>query len=241
MKKINEIFNIFKVGLLMLLVLMYSSIPIFIFRIDFNSLSPIMQIVYYLVCDITFMLIIFLMYRKTFINDVKEYFKDFKNNFEVSFKYWFAGFVVMVISNLLITIFFTGANAGNEENVRSMISDAPIYMLFAVGIYAPFVEEMVFRKAFREIFKSKYVYIIMSGVVFGSLHVISSISSPSDLLYLIPYSALGIAFASLYYKTDNIFSSMIMHSIHNTAAALIYILGSGILWKSFLRLHLLYY
>lgn len=233
MKKINEIFNIFKVGLLMLLVLMYSSIPIFIFRIDFNSLSPIMQIVYYLVCDITFMLIILLMYRKTFINDVKEYFKDFKNNFEVSFKYWFAGFVVMVISNLLITIFFTGANAGNEENVRSMISDAPIYMLFAVGIYAPFVEEMIFRKGFREIFKSKYVYIIMSGVVFGSLHVISSISSPSDLLYLIPYSALGIAFASLYYKTDNIFSSMIMHSIHNTAAALIYILGSGILWKSF--------
>lgn len=233
MKKINEIFNIFKVGLLMLLVLMYSSIPIFIFRIDFNSLSPIMQIVYYLVCDITFMLIIFLMYHKTFFHDVKEYFKDFKNNFEVSFKYWFAGFAVMVISNLLIAIFFTGANAGNEENVRSMISDAPIYMLFAVGIYAPFVEEMVFRKAFREIFKSKYVYIIMSGMVFGSLHVISSISSPSDLLYLIPYSALGIAFASLYYKTDNIFSSMIMHSIHNTAAALIYILGSGILWKSF--------
>lgn len=229
MKKINEIFNIFKVGLLMVLVLMYSSIPIFIFKIDFNSLSSTMQILYYLVCDITFMLIIFLIYHKTFIHDVKEYFKDFKNNFEISFKYWFAGFVIMVISNLLITIFFSGASAGNEENVRSMISNAPIYMLFAVGIYAPFVEELVFRKGFREIFNSKYVYIIMSGVVFGSLHVLSSISSPIDLLYLIPYSSLGIAFASLYYKTDNIFSSMIMHSIHNTMAALIYILGSGIL------------
>ena len=229
MKKNNEVFNIFKVGLLMVLVLMYSSIPILIFRIDFYSLSPIMQIIYYLVCDLVFMLIIFLIYRKTFIHDLNEYFKNFKNNFEVSFKYWFVGFIIMAASNLLIAIFFTGANAGNEENVRSMISDAPIYMLFAVSIYAPFVEEMVFRKGFREIFKSKYVYIIMSGFVFGSLHVLSSITSLYDLLYLIPYSALGIAFASLYYKTNNICSSMIMHSIHNTAAALIYILGSGIL------------
>lgn len=229
MKRINEIFNIFKICLLLVLVLMFSSIPIFIFKIDFNSLSLIMQIAYYFICDLLFLLIIFFLYRKTFINDIKAYFNDFKNNFEVSFKYWFAGFLLMVISNLVISIFFKDANAGNEESVRSMISDAPIYMLFAVSIYAPFVEEMVFRKGFREIFKSKYIYIIMSGFVFGSLHVLSSVSNPYDLLYLVPYSALGISFAALYYKTDNIVSSMIMHSIHNTMAALVYILGSGIL------------
>lgn len=229
MKKSKEIFNIFKICLLILLVLFYSSIPIYLFKIDFNNLSLTMQVIYYLICDITFMMIIFLIYHNTFIKDFKKYFKDFKNNFEISFKYWFAGFIIMIVSNLIIAIFFKGANANNEKCVRDMINTVPMYMLFAVSIYAPFVEELVFRKGFREIFNSKYVYIIMSGVVFGSLHVLSSITAPIDLLYLIPYSALGISFASLYYKTNNIMSSMIMHSLHNTMAALIYIFGSGIL------------
>lgn len=229
MKKSKEIFNIFKICLLILLVLFYSSIPIYLFKIDFNNLNLTTQVIYYLICDITFIMIIFLIYHNAFIKDFKEYFKDFKNNFETSFKYWFAGFIIMVVSNLIIAIFFKGANATNEEGVRDMINTVPMYMLFAVSIYAPFVEELVFRKGFREIFNSKYVYIIMSGVVFGSLHVLSSITAPIDLLYLIPYSALGISFASLYYKTNNIMSSMIMHSLHNTMAALIYIFGSGIL------------
>ena len=43
----------------------------------------------------------------------------------------------------------------------------------------------------------------------------SSISTTLDLFYIIPYSALGVVFALMLYKTDNIFVSMGFHFMHN--------------------------
>ena len=54
------------------------------------------------------------------------------------------------------------------------------------------------------------------------MHVLGS-GSGLDYLYIIPYFALGAAFALLYYKTDNLFNSIIMHSMHNTVAVVLYI------------------
>ena len=48
------------------------------------------------------------------------------------------------------------------------------------------------------------------------MHIIGSASSLIDVLFIIPYSSLGLAFAYTYYKTDNIFSTISMHLIHNT-------------------------
>ena len=36
-----------------------------------------------------------------------------------------------------------------------------------------------------------------------------------DILYLIPYSALGISFAYILQKTDNIFVTIGLHFMHN--------------------------
>ena len=41
-----------------------------------------------------------------------------------------------------------------------------------------------------------------------------------EILYIIPYGALGFFFAKAFYETDNIFSSISVHMIHNTIAVL---------------------
>ena len=101
-------------------------------------------------------------------------------------------------------------------------------MIFSVSIYAPFTEELIFRKSIKDMVISykdskitKYMYIVISGLIFGSLHVLGMATSILDYLYIIPYTSLGIAFASLYYKSDNIFSSMCMHRVHNTVAIIL--------------------
>ena len=159
---------------------------------------------------------------------LKSYFKNFKKNFETSFKYWLAGLAVMYISNLFITFVLNKQLAGNEETVRNYLVTLPLLMTFDAAICAPINEELTFRKSFKEIFPSKWVFVIMSGLIFGLLHVASYIETFSDIIYLIPYSALGIAFALLYYKTDNIFSSITMHSIHNLLATLLVLLGASL-------------
>ena len=38
-----------------------------------------------------------------------------------------------------------------------------------------------------------------------------------DFIYVIPYALLGVSFAYMHDKTDNILASIMMHFIHNTA------------------------
>ena len=77
------------------------------------------------------------------------------------------------------------------------------------------MEELVFRMGFKKIFKNKYLFILISGLVFGGLHVIGNINTPYDYLFLLPYCLPGIILAYVYYISDNIFASLGIHFIHN--------------------------
>ena len=101
-----------------------------------------------------------------------------------------------------------------------MIDVAPIIMLITAGIIGPINEELIFRKCFKNILKNKWFFILISGIVFGYLHV-SGANSLNQFLYIIPYSSLGIAFATTYYKTNTVFSSIFVHMLHNTILTLI--------------------
>ena len=147
--------------------------------------------------------------------------KNFKDYFSTSFKYYFIGLIIMYVSNLLISFFFSEANANNETAVRNLMDMYPLYMLFSVAIYAPFVEEIIFRKnifdcviSFRESKFTRYLYALISGLIFASLHVLGMTNSYLDYLW--------IAFALLYNKTGNIFCSITMHAMHNIVAAIGY-------------------
>ena len=213
---------------------LFPYLPILIFRINIDNLNNTLKVYYSLACDLGYMLIIYVIYRKTINKDFKNYFCNFKNNFRISIKYYLIGYFIMLISNSLIAIFFSEATSQNEDTIRMMINLYPAYMLFSVGFYAPFVEEIIFRKsikdaiyAFKENNTVKYIYIFISGFIFAGLHIIGLTTSPIDYIYIIPYLSLGIAFSALYVKTDNIFSTIVMHALHNLIAIMLY-LGVGI-------------
>ena len=67
-----------------------------------------------------------------------------------------------------------------------------------------------------------YIYSLRSDPKFYN-HVISSVTDIVSLIYLVPYCSLGIAFGLLYAKSDNIFSSIVVHALHNFLALLLYL------------------
>lgn len=234
------IFNLTIFFTLLLGMSLFPYIPITIFNIDLSVLPDYGKILYELSCDIAYMLIIYSIYYKDINRDLKAYFSNFKSNFKLSFNYYIIGYFIMVISNILISLLFRNAIAGNEETVRSLIDKYPLYMLFSVSIYAPFVEEIIFRKTLHDVvysFKNtkytKYIYIILSGFIFSSMHVLGSATNTIDYLYIIPYLGIGISFAYLYDKTNNIFSTITMHSLHNTIAIITYL--GGLKWRNSLN------
>ena len=86
MKK--NIFAILKTIILFLLLFTFTDIVVGIFDIDVGTLSNKEKYLLGFGTEISFLIILFLAYRKTLVNDFKEFFSDFFNNFEFAFKYY---------------------------------------------------------------------------------------------------------------------------------------------------------
>lgn len=195
-----------------------------ILGINYNTLTNQNQIVISLISNLTLSIVLSAFYHKALIKDFKNFFnKNLSENLKISFKYWIIGLSLMLISNLFISIVTSGQLAENEEAIRSLIEISPLLMGLDIIILAPLTEELVFRKSPRNIVQNKYIYSIISGLIFGGLHVITSLESAIDLLYFIPYCSLGITFGLLYSKTNNIFSTITIHAFHNALAFILYI------------------
>ena len=122
----------------------------------------------------------------------------------------------MITSNFIITMFTTTQVAQNQDNIVETLKQAPIYTFIVTVLIAPILEELVFRMSFRKIFaKTDFLFILFSGLIFGSMHVIGSFENPIDLLFIIPYSIPGFVFAYTLAKSKNICVPMSLHFIHN--------------------------
>ena len=130
-----------------------------------------------------------------------------------------------MVSSIVISFILKQSVSNNEALVRQSIELAPIYMLFTCAVVAPIFEEMVFRKSLYGLIKYKWLFILVSGLGFGLLHVLGSYTSPLDFLYIVPYGSMGCAFAYLLTKTDNIVLPIIIHAIHNFVLVITQIIG----------------
>lgn len=180
-----------------------------------NIIQQIPNMVFYFAIDILLILILLLIYRK----DLKVEWNLFKNNWkgylEENISYWIVGLVLMAFFNLVIANIISKDLPENEQLIRTMMKEMPIYMLFTTVVAAPFTEEIIYRKSLKDIFQKEKIYIIISGILFGFAHVIYSFEGILDFLYIVPYGILGSAFALMYFKTKTVFVPMTFHFIHN--------------------------
>ena len=196
-------------------------IPAKIFNFNLNNLS-LNQLTYLnIYISVILVLIIFGFYFKDLIKEFKSFTKNFLNNFDIGIKYWLLGLAVMFISNIILLTIFKSSGANNEAAVQSLIKANPAVMGLYTCLLAPFIEEIIFRKTLKDFIKNKWILVIISFLFFGGAHVLSMAKTFTDLLYIIPYGALGATFAYAYYKTDTVFTTVTFHIIHNTVLFLI--------------------
>ncbi len=202
----------------------FQYIPVKLFNIDLKNISNTMAVALSSFSSILTFIILFFIYRK----DLKKYFKDFIKNKEdymdIGIRCWMIGLLIMFISNFILNIVLKAGGANNEKAVQSMIKTLPLLMFIDAGLIAPFNEEIVFRKTLKDIFKDKWSFVIISFLLFGVAHVIGSAKTLFDYLYIIPYGALGAAFAYAYHKTNNLFTSIAIHMLHNTILIIVAII-----------------
>lgn len=89
---------------------------------------------------------------------------------------------------------------------------------FVVGLFAPLVEEMVFRGAIlRSLLqwnRNPWVGIVISAVLFSVIHM-----NPAQMPHAF---VIGLLLGWMYYRTDSIVPGVVYHWINNTAAYVLY-------------------
>ena len=189
---------------------------------NYNSFSIKTKLLLMILKYIIFIAILFIRYHKYLISKWKEFIKEKDKIIDISFKWWCIGFVLMIaINRILDTIVHSVGE--NEEAVQSLLGNEPILAIIATTLFAPIVEELIFRKSLQDCFKNNTLYIIISGLIFGLIHVIGS-SNPLNYLFIISYGVFGACFAKIIVETDNIYSTIMVHMFHNGLLSILSIL-----------------
>lgn len=220
-----------KIGLFIVLYLLFlfSSlfylIPLELLNIDYDTLSITNQTLLSLFSSLVMIIILIIIYRKSLKKDLKDFKDHYKEYLDLGLKCWIMGLVIMCACNLLIGLLTPVKEANNEVLVQEMLKTTPLLSFISATFFAPFIEEMLFRKSLGDIYENNYIKIFMCALVFGSLHVIFSMTSAWDLLYILPYGALGGAFAYILTKKNNILIPITFHMLHNGIITIISIIG----------------
>jgi len=190
--------------------------------IDFTNMTLKTSIMLTIIKYIFFLVLLIVIYRKYLIKKWKDFREHFKDYFDLSFRHWLIGLVVMYVANIII-MNIIGNVGSNEEAVQSIITSYPIAAIFMTTLFAPIIEELIFRKSLQDAVPVKKFFPLISGLVFGYIHVIGA-TNPLEYLMIISYGSLGYAFGVILNKTDNIYCVIMMHMIHNGILTLLGVL-----------------
>ena len=116
--------------------------------------------------------------------------------------------VLSFISNIIL-VNMLNQEASNQEIAVSMLKSFSLLGIPAICLFAPFVEEIIYRLPY----KKNWLSIIISTIVFTFAHI--SNFSLIQLFFLIPYLFLSISFSFAYFKNENIILSTTTHILNN--------------------------
>lgn len=129
-------------------------------------------------------------------------------------------FCTVFVLNLILFGFFHADVPDNQANNLTYMSADPFGFLVSSLVFAPFIEETVFRGCIFAPLRQKHSFVfsaLLSGFLFGFLHVLASVMSRDygQCIYLLVYALCGFVLAIPYERTGSIFSGMFTHMLYN--------------------------
>ena len=188
---------------------------------SFLKLEGIYLEIYSILKYLIFPILLFIIYKDELIENLKRFKNKVLDYLPNIITPYFMGFMVMLISNMFIIYILGLGQSANEQQLNELSEMYPVYVFAASCFIGPFIEEIIFRFCLRKIIRNDKLFIILSGVIFGLLHVLFNMNGILDLLFVIPYGSLGCAFAYMYVKTDNIWTTISVHTLHNNFLSLL--------------------
>lgn len=176
--------------------------------------------------SIAFMITMFILPTISMKGKIKRDSKAFKANFKAYMKYLIPRLILVYI---IFTLSFNLVNLVNKTETstnQAMLEGMPLFITVPLAIlYGPFIEEFIFRGILRRwIKKDTWLFVIISGVLFGLTHTLGvETTFIATILQTIPYAIMGGCLAYIYAKSDNMWNNITIHFVNNLIAVIVMI------------------
>ena len=121
---------------------------------------------------------------------------------------------------LVVQFFLPDDPSVNQQIATDLTLSQPLFSFFAVVIFAPLTEELIFRGMLaRYLFpkqdKSKQVlFLLVSSVLFALIHF------PGDVQQFLVYASLGFSLGLAYISRKGLVYSISLHALNNLVSFL---------------------
>ncbi|MEW4353548.1 type II CAAX endopeptidase family protein [Streptococcus pneumoniae] len=210
--------NIMKFIGLILLSLLINIFPMRLIGMQETTAEPMRwgASIGYLIVAIAIIVLVWKQYQK---RSGRQKYRFGWKDFGIALLFYLATRVVAIGGTVLIQVVTGNQTSANDaallatnEQVMQMF---PLYFVafhLAIGVFAPVMEELIYRGFFSQYFfkkNQKWLKLIVSSTIFGLLHVVYPIEFPT-------YFALGAIFYLAYARRGNVVDSIAVHLLNNS-------------------------
>lgn len=194
MKKIRkELLRI----LLAIIIFFYTSIPVLailrIIGLEITSSNYKMLVVYDFISSLVVSIFISTLYYDVIIRDLKKLKNKCNGKVSVYIKNVMIGFLFLLITKFVsayvVTIISNLFNieittADNQALIEKMVKSMPLLITLSASLFAPISEEVLFRGGIRKLMNNLGVFVTVSGLIFGLMHVTDNIIFILEILFI---------------------------------------------------------
>ena len=189
----------------------------------YTILVPSMPSILKIILDFAIILLAILSFRETFQKDTIQ----LKGKKLKTIGYIFLGFICVLlmqgITGSIIDKLF-GVLPPSSEGQMRLLNSNPVYLIFSMLIFSPIVDQLTFRKAFRDLIPNQFLFVLLSSLIYGTIYVIFGVTEAISYIFIISYTLIAMLYALFYLKSDNIYVPIGMHVLQNAMAIMMYLL-----------------
>lgn len=172
------------------------------------------------ISDLIFFFGIVYVYKDT----LKADFISFMKNYTWGKKIWFilkwvlVLFAVNMLGGMLTELLAPelAVDDGNTTVVYTLASISTIYTVFKGMIFGVVAEELVFKKAIRDvIYDNNILFIVVSSIIYGLINIAYTNISIATLVPFCSYFLFSSVLSYVYVKNDNIVMMMLVKLFYN--------------------------
>lgn len=199
--------------------------------IDITNMNVFTKTLFSVSISLILAVIIILIYRKEIVKDFKEFKINFSNRLLFTLKLFGIFMLIKIMSSYVSVILSNVLNiqeltSENQSTITDLLGQYPLLMIFSSVCLAPIYEEILFRLGFKKCIKNNVLFVLISGTLFGLIHIFpTDLSISIALIQSIVYVVMGISLAYFYQKYDNIFYSIILHFYNNLFSIIVLLLS----------------